>query len=88
MFCLYFFGYCVHVCRDLGVPAVRTRGLLLLEARISQEVDKAARAHQVSIGTLWGKRKVEARVKESVSGKWKKKKQTTVDLKVKQDMGK
>lgn len=42
---LYFYaGFCV--------PAVRTRGLFLLETRISQEMDKTACAHQVSIGTL------------------------------------
>lgn len=60
--------YWIHVCRDLGVPAVGTRGLFLLEARISQEVDEAACTHQVSVGTLWGERKVEATAKESVSG--------------------
>lgn len=39
--------------RELDVPAVRTRGLFFLETRISQEMDKTACTHQVSIGTLW-----------------------------------
>lgn len=44
----------------LGLPAVGTRGLFLLETRISQEMDETACAHQVSIGTLWweGKKKL------------------------------
>lgn len=52
----------------LGLPAVGTRGLFLLETRISQEMDETARAHQVSIGTLWWeeeKKKVEAPVEQS-----------------------
>lgn len=42
----------------LGVPAVGTRGLFLLETRISQEMDKTACAHQVSVGALWWGKKL------------------------------
>lgn len=43
------------------IPAVGTRSLLLLETRVSQEVDKTARTHQVSIGTLWWEKKKKLR---------------------------
>lgn len=42
----------------LGIPAVGTRGLFLLETRISQEMDKTACAHQVSVGALWWGKKL------------------------------
>lgn len=38
------------------VPAVWTCGLFLLQTGISQQVDKTARTHQMSIGALWLKR--------------------------------
>lgn len=45
--------YCrnVHVSHS-HTPAVRTRGLFLLETRVSQEMNKTAGAHQVSVGAL------------------------------------
>lgn len=55
--------------RGLGVPAVGTCGLFLLETRISQEMDKTACAHQVSIGTLWWEKTVKAPVKQCAWGK-------------------
>lgn len=56
--------------RGLGVPAVGTCGLFFLETRISQEMDKTACTHQVSIGTLWREKKVAA-VKQIAWGKSK-----------------
>lgn len=38
------------------VPAVWTCGLFLLQTGISQQVDKTASTHQMSIGALWLKR--------------------------------
>lgn len=61
---------------ERGVPAVGTRGLFLLETRISQEVDKTACTHQVSVGTLrWKTSRQSNKVYEesgkiTVDGKW------------------
>lgn len=40
------------------VPAVWTCGLFLLQTGISQQVDKTASTHQMSIGALWLKKAI------------------------------
>lgn len=65
--------YFIYIFKDAyitEIPAVGTRSLLLLETRVSQEVDKTARTHQVSIGTLWWKKKKKKKLRRhSVRGK-------------------